>query len=205
MSFAESQTPNTRYESSKPGSYKGYSTPANSTDKATWTMWVYENDQFVLKSYGIQISTASPVIAPSMECKTAVYANGKWTIRSGYGFTMSYVPTITTVSGYTDPGSSAYTSIQSVYATFPEFNYATTSGNCRTLEYVDGKCQFKQNSYAVGSERVHFIPVWFADGNYTVSVTASRVWTPAGMIEATRTSNTFNISGSIFDDYYVGN
>ena len=205
ISFADSQTPNTRYESSKPGSYKGYSAPANSTDKATWTMWVYENNQFVLKSYGVQISTASPVIAPSAECKTAVYANGKWTIRSGYGFTMSYSPTITTVSGYNNPGSSAYTSVQSIFATFPEFNYATTSGSCRTLEYVNGKWQFKQNSYAVDSERVHFIPVWYADGNYTVSVTTSRVWTPVGMIEATRTANTFTIDGSIYDDYFVGN
>ena len=203
--FAESQTPNTRYESSTPGSYKGYNAPANSTDKATWTMWVYENNQFVLKSYGVQISTASPVIAPSAECKTAVYANGKWTIRSGYGFTMSYSTTITTVSGYNNPGSSAYTSVQSIFATFPEFNYATTSGSCRTLEYVNGKWQFKQNSYAVDSERVHFIPVWYADGNYTVSVTASRVWTPVGMIEATRTANTFTIDGSIYDDYFVGN
>ena len=205
VSVADSQTPNTRYESSTPGSYKGYSAPANSTDKATWTMWVYENNQFVLKSYGVQISTASPVIAPSAECKTAVYANGKWTIRSGYGFTMSYSPTITTVSGYNNPGSSAYTSVQSVFATFPEFNYATTSGSCRTLEYVNGKWQFKQNSYAVDSERVHFIPVWYADGNYTVSVTASRVWTPVGMISATRTANTFTIDGSIYDDYFVGN
>ena len=204
-SFADSQTPNTRYESSKPGSYKGYGAPANSTDKATWTMWVYENNQFVLKSYGVQISTASPVIAPSAECKTAVYANGKWTIRSGYGFTMSYSPTITTVSGYNNPGSSAYTSIQSVYATFPEFNYATTNGSFRTLEYVGGKWQFKQNTNAADNERIHFIPVWFADGNYTVSVTATRVWTPVGMIEATRTANTFTIDGSIYDDYFVGN
>lgn len=204
-SFADSQTPNTRYESSKPGSYKGYSAPANSTDKATWTMWVYENNQFVLKSYGVQISTASPVIAPSAECKTAVYTNGKWTIRSGYGFTMSYSPTITTVSGYNNPGSSAYTSIQSVYATFPEFNYATTNGNYRNLQYVDGKWQFVQNTNAADNERIHFIPVWFTDGNYTVSVTATRVWTPVGMIEATRTANTFTIDGSIYDDYFVGN
>ena len=204
-SFADSQTPNTRYESSKPGSYKGYSAPANSTDKATWTMWVYENNQFVLKSYGVQISTASPVIAPSAECKTAVYANGKWTIRSGYGFTMSYSPTITTVSGYNNPGSSAYTSIQSVYATFPEFNYATTNGNYRNLQYVDGKWQFVQNTNAADNERIHFIPVWFTDGNYTVSVTATRVWTPVGMIEATRTANAFTIDGSIYDDYFVGN
>ena len=168
-------------------------------------MWVYKNNQFVLKSYGVQISTASPVIAPSAECKTAVYVNGKWTIRSGYGFTISFSPTVITVSGYNNPGSSAYTSVQSVYATFPEFNYETTNGNCRTLRLVNGKWQFVQNSNAADNGRIHFIPVWFADGDYTVSVTASRVWTPAGIISATRTSNTINIDGSIFDDYYVGN
>ena len=205
VTIAESQTPNTRYENTAPGSYKGNNAPSNSTDKATWTMWVYENDQFVLKTYGIQISTTSPVITPGDDCKTAVYANGKWTIRSGYGFTISYSPTVTTISGYNNPGSSAYTSIQSVYATFPEFNYATTSGNYRTLQYVNGTWQFVQNSNAANSGRIHFIPVWFADGNYTVSVTATRVWTPVGVISATRTANTFNIEGSIYDDYFVGN
>ena len=205
VTIAESQTPNTRYENTAPGSYKGNNAPSNSTEKATWTMWVYENDQFVLKTYGIQISTTSPVITPGDDCKTAVYANGKWTIRSGYGFTISYSPTVTTVSGYNNPGSSAYTSIQSVYATFPEFNYATTSGNYRTLQYVNATWQFVQNSNAANSGRIHFIPVWFADGNYTVSVTATRVWTPVGVISATRTANTFNIDGSIYDDYFVGN
>jgi hypothetical protein len=92
-----------------------------------------------------------------------------------------------------------------VYATFPEFNYATTNGSFRTLEYVGGKWQFKQNTNAADNERIHFIPVWFADGNYTVSVTATRVWTPVGMIEATRTANAFTIDGSIYDDYFVGN
>lgn len=205
LTITDSQTPNTRYESATPGSYKGYSAPASSTEKATWTMWVYENNQFVLKSYGVQISSAAPVITPSADCKTAIYANGKWTIRSGYGFTISFSPTVITVSGYNNPGSSAYTSVQSVYATFPEFNYETTNGNCRTLRLVNGKWQFVQNSNAADNGRIHFIPVWFADGDYTVSVTASRVWTPAGIISATRTSNTINIDGSIFDDYYVGN
>lgn len=205
VSFPNSQTPNTRYESTTPSLYKGNSAPVSSTETAIWTMWVYENNQFVLKTYGIQISTTSPVITPSDDCKSAVYANGKWTIRSGYGFTMSYTPTIATVSGYNNPASSAYTSVQSVYATFPEFNYATTSGNFRTLRYVNGTWQFVQNSNAANSNRIHFIPVWFADGNYTVSVTATRVWTPVGVISATRTANTFNIDGSIYDDYFVGN
>ena len=47
--------------------------------------------------------------------------------------------------------------------------------------------------------------IFLADGNYTVSVTATRVWTPVGMIEATRTANAFTIDGSIYDDYFVGN
>lgn len=204
VSFAESQTPNTRYESTAPGSFRRDSAPANSTEQSTWTMWVYENDRFVLKSYGVQISSASPVITPSADCKTAVYENGRWTIRSGYGFTISYTPTVTAVSGYSDPGRNAYTDVQSVYAVFPEFNYASTTGNCRTLAYTDGRWQFVQNDNALDNERIHFIPVWFADGNYTVSVTASRVWTPAGVISAARTTNTFTIDGSIFDDYYVG-
>ena len=88
---------------------------------------------------------------------------------------------------------------------FPEFNYASTTGNCRTLAYTDGRWQFVQNDNALDNERIHFIPVWFADGNYTASVTASRVWTPAGVISATRTTNTFTIDGSIYDDYFVGN
>ena len=204
-SLTDSQTPNTRFENTKPGSYKGYGVPAEETEKATWTMWVYENNQFVLKSYGVQISSADPVITPGADCKTAVYENGKWTIRSGYGFTLSYTPTVITTSGYNAPDSSAYTDVQYVIAEFPEFNYADSNGNCRTLVYVDGKWQFVKNTYAADNERVHFIPVWFVDGDYTVSVTASRVWTPAGVISATRTSNPFAVDGSVYDDYFVGN
>lgn len=201
---ANSQTPNTRFESEAPSSYQNVSSPAVSTDKATWTMWEYENGSFVLKRYGVQISSVSPVVAPSTDCVTAVYENGKWTMRSGYGITMSYAPTISTVSGYNRPDSNAYTSVQYVVATFPEFRYFDTNGNCRTLQYVNGSYQFVQNSDADGNARVHFIPVYVRDGNYTVSVTATHVWTPAGMIEATRSANVIIIDGTIYDDWYQG-
>lgn len=201
---ANSQTPNTRFESEAPNSYQSASTPSLSTDKATWTMWEYENGSFVLKRYGVQISSVSPVVAPSTDCVTAVYENGKWTMRSGYGITMSYAPTISTVSGYNRPDSSAYTSVQYAVATFPEFRYFDTNGNCRTLQYVNGSYQFVQNSDADGNARVHFIPVYVRDGNYTVSVTATHVWTPAGMIEATRSANVIIIDGTIYDDWYQG-
>ena len=201
---ANSQTPNTRFESEAPSSYQNVSAPAVSTDKATWTMWEYENGSFVLKRYGVQISSVSPVVAPSTDCVTAVYENGKWTMRSGYGITMSYAPTISTVSGYNRPDSNAYTSVQYAVATFPEFRYFDTNGNCRTLQYVNGSYQFVQNPDADGNARVHFIPVYVRDGNYTVSVTATHVWTPAGMIEATRSANVIIIDGTIYDDWYQG-
>jgi hypothetical protein len=125
-------------------------------------------------------------------------------MRSGYGITMSYAPTISTVSGYNRPDSSAYTSVQYAVATFPEFRYFDTNGNCRTLQYVNGTYQFVQNSDADGNGRVHFIPVYVRDGNYTVSVTATHVWTPAGRIEATRSANVIIIDGTIYDDWYQG-
>ena len=40
---------------------------------------------------------------------------------------------------------------------------------------------------------------------YTVSVTATQIWTPAGMITAVCNANTLIIDGTIYDDYYVGN
>ena len=199
-----SQTPNTRFENKAPASYQNTSIPANSTEKATWTMWAYENNQFVLKSYGVQISSTAPVIAPSVDCKTAVYANGKWTIRSGYGFTMEYAPSVSAVSGYGLPDNNAYTTVQYVTATFPEFRYFSTDGNCRTLEYVNGSFQFVENSDADSNARVHFIPVYVKDGDYVVSVAASRVWTPVGTIAATRSANVIIIDGTIYDDWYQG-
>ena len=200
--MTNSQTPNTRFESEAPNSYQSVNTPSVSTDKATWTMWVYENGSFVLKRYGVQISSASPVVSPSTDCQTAVYENGKWTMRSGYGITISYTPGISAVSGYERPDEEAYTSVQYVIATFPEFRYFDTNGNCRTLEYVNGSYRFVPNSEADGSARVHFIPVYVNDGSYTVSVTATHVWTPAGMIEATRSANVIIIDGTIYDDWY---
>ena len=202
--ITESQTPDTRFESKAPNSYQNVSVPSVSTDKATWTVWEYENGGFVLKKYGVQLSSASPVVAPDSSCVTAIYENGKWTMHSGYGITMSYVPGISTVSGYDLPDSNAYTSVQYVIATFPEFRYYDTDGNCRTLQYVNGSYQFAENSDADGNARVHFIPVYVKDGNYTVSVTVTQIWTPAGMITAVRNSTPITVDGTVYDDFYLG-
>jgi hypothetical protein len=126
-------------------------------------------------------------------------------MKSGYGFNLSWSPTIVAKSGYTMPSANAYTSAQCVYATIPEYSYSTVNGKYRTLESVNGVYQFAKNADASDSERLHFIPLYVQDGNYVVSATATHIWTPAGMITATRNANTLVIAGTMYDDLYVGN
>ena len=166
-------------------------------------MWVYENGGFVLKQYGVSVTSTDPDLLPSSACLTAEKVGNTWKMKSGYGVTLSWNPKLVAKSGYTMPGSDAYTSAQCVYATFPEYSYSTASDKYRTLELVNGNYQFVQNADADGNARVHFIPVYVEDGSYTVSVSATHIWTPAGMVSAVRNVKV-NIDGTIYDDWYQG-
>ena len=206
QSIASSQTTNTRFEEKAPSSYSSTaSAPTAKSGSATWNQWVYENGKLVLKTYGVSISTVNPVVAPSTACATAIKDGNTWTMKSGYGFTLSWTPTVVSKSGCSMPNADAYTTAQCVYATIPEYSYSTANGKYRTLESVNGVYQFVQNADASNNERLHFIPIYVQDGNYVVSVTATHIWTPAGMISATRSANTLMIAGTMYDDLYVGN
>ena len=200
----KSQTPDTQYEKEKPSGYRIPSAPSTSSTKATWSMWEYVGSSFVNRTYGVAISATVPTITPDSGSPSSVYKNGRWYMRSGYGVTMSYTPSIVRNGSYLMPSSSAYTGVQSVCATFPEFYHSASSGNYRTLEYSGGKWSFEANRYADNRERLHFTPLWYPDGDYTVSVYASEVWTPSGMIYTNINSNTITITDAAYDDWYVG-
>lgn len=204
--YASSQTPNTRFEKNAPAGYSPNATaPVAKAGSATWNMWIYEGGRLVLKSYGITVGNTTPTVTPGLGCTTAEKVGATWKMKSGYGIALSWNPSLIAKSGYIMPGTDAYTEAQSVYATFPEFGYSVASEKYRTLEKVGGAYGFIANPNADKNERVHFIPVYVQDGNYTVSVTATQIWTPAGMITAIRNANTLTINGTIYDDYYVGN
>lgn len=206
QSIGNSQTANTRFEEKAPSSYSSNaSAPTSRSGSATWNQWVYENGSLVLKNYGISVGTTNPIAAPSSGCATAIKNGNTWTMKSGYGITLSWTPSVVSKSGYNMPSANAYTSAQCVYATLPEYSYSTANGRYRTLESVGGVYQFVANSDASGNERLHFIPIYVQDGNYVVSATATQIWTPAGMISATRSSNALEIAGTMYDDLYVGN
>ena len=199
-----SQTPDTQFEKTKPNDFTIPTAPANQAGTATWSLWAYENGAFVKKNYGVAISATTPSVRPDEGSPSAEFVNGYWQMRSGYGFYLSYRPTITAISGYTMPSSTAYTAVQQAYATFPEFKYSLTTNYFRTLQKVNGSWVFVQNPNADGYERLHFTPLWYPNGNYIVSVKATDVWTPAGMITSVRRSNVIRIVDSAYDDWYVG-
>lgn len=199
-----SQTPDTQYEETKPNGFTIPSAPSTSAGSATWSLWTYSNGSFVKKNYGVAISSTAPSIIPDEDSPSAEYKSGQWQMRSGYGIYLSYAPGITSISGYTMPLGSAYTEVQRVEAAFPEFKYAKTIGSFRSIEKYGGVWVFVRNTSADLNERLHFTPLWYPNGNYIVSVTATDVWTPAGMISSVRNSNTIKIVDSAYDDWYVG-
>ena len=204
--YVSSQTPNTRFEKNVPAGYSpNAASPTAKAGSATWNMWVYEGGKLILKSYGITVGNTTPTVTPGSGCLTAEKVGVTWKMKSGYGIALSWNPALIVKSGYIMPGTDAYTEAQSVYATFPEFGFSTANEKYRTLEKVGGAYGFIANPNADKNERVHFIPVYVQDGSYTVSVTATQIWTPAGMITAIRNANTLTIDGTVYDDYYVGN
>ena len=204
--YMSSQTPNTRFEKNAPAGYSPNATaPVAKAGSATWNMWVYENGKLVLKSYGIAVGNTTPTVTPGSGCLTAEKVGATWKMKSGYGIALSWNPLLIAKSGYIMPGTDAYTEAQIVYATFPEFGFSTANEKYRTLEKVGGAYRFIANPNADKNERVHFIPVYVANGSYTVSVTATQIWTPAGMLTAIRNANTLTIDGTVYDDYYQGN
>lgn len=204
QSIGSSQTANTHFESSAPSSYNpSITAPTAKSGSASWNMWVYENGSIVLKQYGVSVTSADPELLPSSACLTAEKVGSIWKMKSGYGVAINWNPKLVAKTGYTMPGSDAYTAAQCVYATFPEYSYSTASNRYRTLEQVGGYYQFVENADADGNARVHFIPVYVEDGNYTVSATATQIWTPAGMISAVRNVKVV-IDGTVYDDWYQG-
>lgn len=201
VSYTMYQTPDTQFEKNKPSGFNIPGEPAKSTNYATWYEYSYSGGAFVKTVYGLGLVGKTDTIAPATG-ETAVYEGGKWTMKSGYGISVKSSTLLTTgVAGYSYAKSDAYTNPQYFRALYPEYSYKNATGCCTTL--------VRNGSYAelptfMTYGKVHFTPLWFPNGNYTVSILASDCWTPAGMLTVKSVSNTITIDGSAYDDFYVG-
>ena len=138
--------------------------------------------------------TATTRIEPDEKVPTAAGD----TMKSGYGVSNTVTATVSTSAPM-----SHYTYGQTAVSYFPEFNYTTY---WRLLDRLSSgrtaRFQFAENIYSTYKQRVHFSPVWFHDGSYTVNTHVMDIWTPAGMLCANLTDSV-TISGSLYDDWHI--
>ena len=198
--YVISSTPDTQYEASAPADFEAPAeTPNVYSDTKTWSIWTYEAAGFHKRDYGIGVENASAQITPDLTAN-ATQKNGGWTMKSGYGITLSLDNGVRSLSGYTMPAFDSYTIPQYAEAFFPEYGYLHGANQYRTLELNGTVWRLRQNaSYG----NVHFTPLWYPDGNYTVSIRQSDLWTPAGMLMRQSNTNTVTIKGSAYDDWYI--
>lgn len=120
------------------------------------------------------------------------------TMKSGYG-----LKTTVNTQFTTNAPSFHVTGAQTATAYFPEFYY---KDYWRLLDRIStgyaAQFQFKANKYSTYNRRVHFSPIWYPNGQYTVDAYIQDVWTPAGMLSAS-VRNNVTIYGSLYDDWHI--
>ena len=120
------------------------------------------------------------------------------TMKSGYGINMNVSTRMITNAPNQD-----VTGVQNVTAFFPEFEYKTY---WRQLERISNgyntEFEFQRNKYSTYNQRVHFTPVWFPDGAYTVYGKTLDAWTPAGMLQI-QLSDQMTVNDNLFSDWHV--
>jgi len=198
----DSQTENPSYSSSVPNTYVKTEIPAGTSSSASWSQYAYENGRFVKHTYGLKIADSGLIISPESVAKASL-VNGKWKMKSGYGFLIEYKLNITGVVGCETPGTDSYIESGDVTALYPEFNYSDATGKCSTLKWVSGKAVLTENG-PLNNKRIHLIPVWFPNGEYRIAVKVKRICTPVGTINGIVWSNPITIDGSMYDDWYIG-
>ena len=125
-------------------------------------------------------------------------ARGKH-MKSGYGVDIDVSGDISS-----NAPQSHVTAPQTALSYFPEFQYQTywRQLDC-TLSGTSAALVFKKNIYSTYNDRVHFTPLWYPDGTYTVYTYLEDAWTPAGMLSANLTDSV-QIKGNVYDDWHIG-
>ena len=198
-------TPDTQYEENAPSGFSVPSKPSGSTGAASWWVYEYENGSFVKKTYKVTLSKSTPNKIEPATGETAYKTDGVWTMKSGYGISLQSRILVNPVYGTNIAVSDSYTLPQYAYALFPEYSYVYADGKAATLNKVTGESyQYFEFPLLQNYGNVHFTPLWYPDGSYTVKIVQSDCWTPAGMISLGIVPGSITISGNAYDDWYAG-
>ncbi|MGN0802125.1 MAG: CARDB domain-containing protein [Candidatus Faecivicinus sp.] len=161
--------------------------PLPSTENSDYHIWQevrLEDDEYVTKTFWAQMQTAFEVTPD----ERIAYADKPRQMESGFGVNTNLITTITT--NYDHPEKLVGCQMAWVYA--PETGYgqiAQWSGAFDSLERIGDtqgaritRWQQKVNPYSEAGSRLHYTPLWFPDGQYTLLCQSFYAWTPAGQM-----------------------
>jgi|LGVF01.2.fsa_nt_gb methionine-rich copper-binding protein CopC len=180
------------------------------TDTNEWNRFEWNGSELIEKKYRATVKTIPDIKSNLLE------ANSHTNFKSGYGYSVLLNATVTSNDEIT--ADTSLSGIQNAIITFPEFNYnkgVTVEGSQRqynrlsevtntttTGNYETTALELKTNSFSATNSRVHFTPLWYPNGNYTVYAESFDAWTPGGMLATTATA-TMTIEGNVYDDWQV--
>ncbi len=205
-------TPDTQYEENAPAGFVSPGPSISIPSGAEWNEYEYDGEGGLsLKTYSVNLLNSIPNVITPATGETHYQKNGYWYMKSGYGISVQSRIDIDTKNGVpgteelTEATAEMYTLPQYAYVLYPEYRYAFGEGTSSTLVKTEGgEYSFFELQNYLEYGLVHFTPLWYPDGNYTVKIVQSDCWTPAGMIKQTIAPQAIRIEGSAYDDWYAG-
>ena len=126
--------PDTRYEEKAPGGFHIPATTSAQAGTALWSVYEYIYGKFEKNSYAIAIDGGAVNVIEPATGATAEKTHGVWTMKSGYGISVTSRSIMAGVSGYLLPYDlCSFTLPQYAFALLPEYGYAFTDLKSVTL------------------------------------------------------------------------
>lgn len=161
--------------------------PLPSTENSDYHIWQeirLEGDEYVTKTFWAQMQTVFEVTPDAR----IAYADKPQQMESGFGVNTNLTTRITT--NYDHPEKLVGCQMAWVYA--PETGYgqiAQWSSVFDSLERISGnqgalntRWHQKVNPFSESGSRLHYTPLWYPDGQYTLLCQSFYGWTPAGQM-----------------------
>ena len=166
----------------------------------TWQEVRLESGSYVTKTYYARLTTTFSISPDSR----IAYADRPETMESGFGFSVQCTTVLTT--NYDHPEK--LVGAQMVWVRYPESAYGQLSTWQNVWDSLDIKTgtmgdmnttwQIPVNLYSVTERRLHFVPLWFPDGEYVAWAQAFYTWSPVGQLYE-HTTDTLTIEGDMYD------
>jgi len=166
----------------------------------TWQEVRLESGSYVTETYHARLITTFEILPDSR----IAYPDKPETMESGFGFSVQCTTTLTTNYDHTEKLVGA----QMVWVRYPESAY----GQLSSWETVRDELQVQTgeagslnatwrlavNPYSVTESRLHYVPLWYPDGEYVAWAQAFYSWSPIGQLYEHKT-DTLTIEGDMYD------